>query len=294
MRQINKKNIWLYFIISYFLVPYFLMAVTQDTNISSEYKALEALGSVFEPLFSTHATNITTIIVVFTALFGAYVTFIAISLGIKMNNIEKNISENRETIVNIRIDAMESIDKSEKWFIEKIDDINNRLEKDIETKMKSEIISSSTEMLKNVEEHAYKELSYKMENIKYKVEKRLFTYQNLIYDINMNKGLEYDEVLKEETDANTKLKNMVDIQKKYNETNNITIPNLLSPYVKKDVIPALKKLSEIDELEAIIEEFMIKMLDLNIYSVSDASMIKNILEKHYNYNYDEELKSYKR
>jgi len=283
MKQINKKNIGLYFILAYFLVPYFLMAMGKDENISTNYDALQAVGNIFEPILSTQTNGITTIVVIFTALFGTYITLFAIFMGIKINNIEKNIHENRE-----------SIDKSEKWFIEKIDNINDKLEKDIETKIKSEIISSSTEMLKNVEEYAYKELSYKMENIKYKVETRLFTYQHLIYDINMNKGLEYDAVLKEDTDANTKLKNMVDIQKKYNETNNITIPNLLSPYVKKDVIPALIKLSEIDELEAIIEEFMIKMLNLNIYSVSDASIIKNKLEKYYNYNYDEELKNHKK
>lgn len=291
MRQINKKILWVYFII-----PYFLMAVIKDENISTNYDAFQAVGGIFEPILTAQTTGISSIINTFGIMLGLFSLLVIGVSAYKLNSIEKNINSNKETINNIRADtvnhkiqSMEEVDKIEKWVLQEIKDSHRfkesligNLEKDIEIKVKNEIVSSSQEMLQNVETHAYKELSYKMENIKNSVEKRLFTYQNLIYHININKGLEYDMVLKEEIDSNLKLKKMADIQKNYNEINNITIPNLLSSNVKIDVIPALQKLLEEDEINSIIEDFIQSMIKLNIYTVPETLKIESILKKYCN------------
>lgn len=124
--------------------------------------------------------------------------------------------------------------------------------------------------------------------MKQEVELRLFNYQRMIYHINILKKLEYDKVIKEKIDADTKLKKMVNIQSKYNETNNITIPKLLSNNIEEDVVGALKKLSDNEELKKIIIEFFKHSLELGVYKNLDASIIKYTLVSFYGYDYDKE------
>jgi len=280
-----------------------------EDNITNNYNAIEALGNIFEPLFNTQSNNITAIVTIFSILFGGYITFIAIMSAIKMHKIEEHIHTNtgqinalktdvNETINKINIGTKDDIDKLEKWLFTQISDMHKhreqaieKLEKEIQNKVEVEIVYSASKILKKVQKHSYEKLDYKMEEIKNNVEKRLFNYQKLIFSINILKKLEYDEVLKQDVTTEIKLREMVNVQHKYNETNNITIPSLLSNDIERDVVPALKKLSEEEDIfKKIIVDFFKNALTLDLYTPSDAYNIKYILQSFYDYDYDKDEK----
>jgi len=292
-----NSKLWLFFLLSPLLFS--------DNNTSKSYNAFVELGNIFEPLFNTHANNITTIITVFSILFGGYITFIAVVTALKMQTIQASIHQNKEEIYTLKtninenvhkisIDTKEEIDKLEKWIFTQMAEINhqrektiNKLENEIQNKVKGEIVSSASKLLKEVQNNAYEQLSYKMDTMRDNVEKRLFNYQTLIAKINILKKREYDKVLHSKIKTEDKLQSMVNIQHKYNETNNITIPKLLSNNVERDVIPSLRKLSKDTELREIIIDFFKNALDLKIFDTADTFNIKFNLQKYYEYNYDD-------
>lgn len=304
--SLEKKQLGI-IIASLFFSTQIILANTLESNSSNNYDALQALGDIFEPLFNTHSNNITIIVAIFSLLFGGYITFIAIMSAIKMHKIEEHIHSNtgeisalkinvNETINKINIDTKDNIDKLEKWLFTQISDMHKhrehaieKLENEIQNKVEGEIIYSASKILKKVQAHSYEKLDYKMVEMKNSVEKRLFNYQKLIFSINVLKKLEYDDVLKQNIPPDQKLKEMVNVQHKYNETNNITIPNLLSNEIEKDVVPALKKLSDEEKaLKMIIVDYFKNSLNLNLYSPSDAYNIKYVLQSFYDYTHIEE------
>jgi len=296
-----------FFIVSIFVAINDLFAHdTNETNSNRSFEAFKALGDIFEPLFNTHANNITVLLVVFSTLFGGYVTFIAITTVIKMNKIEATIDSNRDSIQGIKTDVIEkmntidiqtrvNIDNLEKWLITQTNQIYQNSKEDIkdvknsiEDRITYEIISSSKQILKGIEDHSYRKIELKIEEIKRNTQKRLFNYQELIYKINQLKKIEYDEVLTQPIEINEKLQQMVSIQNLYNETNNITIPNLLSEEVHAELIPALKKLSDNLQLQPIIISYFKSLLNANEYSYSEKIEIKDTLKTFYKYDYDTE------
>jgi hypothetical protein len=133
----------------------------------------------------------------------------------------------------------------------------------------------------------------RIEEIKKNTQKRLFNYQELIYKVNQLKKINYDLVLSQSLSLEEKLPLMVNIQNRYNETNNITIPNLLSDDVDKVLLPALKKLSDDKELFNILIKYFKNILEQNDYSYSEKSKIKDVLIAFYNYDYDQDKKTEK-
>lgn len=281
---------------------------SKEENITTNYDALSALGDIFEPMFSTHSTNITDIITTFGIIFGMIVSILVIASAIKMYKIDEGVSKNQNDIHTLKSEITErvndmyhttqiSIDEFEKLLFDQRLKINEQRERDIEklehevhNQVQGEIINSASELLEKVQDHAYRLLASKMEEMKQEVEKRLFNYQKMVYSINMLKKLEYDKVFRENVDANEKLKMMSNIQSKYNETNNITIPKLLSNNIENDVVGALKKLSDREELKDIIIEFFRKSFEVGDYKNLDASIIKYTLVSFYGYDYDKEKK----
>ena len=277
-----------------------------EDNISNNYQALEALGNIFEPIFNTHSNAVTDQLLLFGTLFGAFITLVSIFSALRMNRLDSVVSDNKteinklkteviERVNSIHLETKQDIDILEKWLFDAIKDIHlhrekaiDKLEHEIQHKIQNEIIYFASKHSKNVEQNAYQQLSYTMNEMRVNVEKRLFNYQKLIYNINILKKREYDRVLEEGIDADEKLKNMVKIQTKYNETNNITIPNLLSDNIEV-VTSALKKLSEEEELQPIIIEFFKDALNSNAYDKADAYNIKYILQSFYAYDYDKEI-----
>lgn len=305
MKKINYK----FLTFSSFLSFNTLFAHNSSEMNSSVFHVFKEFGDAFEPLFNTHSNNITDILIVFSALFGGYVTFIAITAVIKMNKIEATIDSNRETIQDIKTDVTEkintieintrdNIDDVEKWLIEQTSQISKNSKEDIkdlknriEDIIMQEISASSKQLLRGIEDHFYRKIELEIEEIKKNTQKRLFNYQELIYKVNQLKKINYDLVLIQSISIDEKLQHMVNIQNRYNETNNITIPNLLSNDVDKVLLPALKKLSEDEELTPIIITYFKNILELNDYSYSEKSKIKDILRLVYRYDYDQERKN---
>ena len=307
-----KKLKYKFLILSIFSTSNLLFSHHPSSELnSSEFQVFKAFGDAFEPLFSTHANNITAIFTVFATLFGTYITFIAITAIIKMNKIEATIESNRETIQDIKTDVTEkinyieintkvNIDDVEKWFIDQTSQISRNTKDDIkdlknriEDIIMQEISASSKQLLRGIEEHLYRKVELRIEEIKKNTQKRLFNYQELIYKVNQLKKINYDLVLSQSLSLEEKLPLMVNIQNRYNETNNITIPNLLSDDVDKVLLPALKKLSDDKELFNILIKYFKNILEQNDYSYSEKSKIKDALIAFYNYDYDQDKKTEK-
>jgi len=283
-----------------------IFMIAGDENRTESYQVLQELGNVFEPIFNTHASSISDMLFLFGSLLGVLITLVSIFSVVRMNRVDSVVSENKteinklkteviERVNDIHIETKRDVDNLEKWLFQEIKDINRhrekaieKLEMEIQYKIQNEIIYYASEHSKNVEKNAYQQLSYTMNTMRVNVENRLFNYQKLIYNINILKKREYDRVLEEHVDSDEKLKNMVKIQTKYNETNNITIPELLSDNIDS-VISALKKLSEEEELKPIIINFFKDALNSNVYDKVDAYNIKYTLQSFYGYDYDKEI-----
>jgi len=173
---------------------------------------------------------------------------------------------------------MEKIENNKKY----INTIYEKLKEDIKGEIDKQVIFNAQNVMSKVEDDAYRKIDNNIEHISNQSQEKLFDYQQLVFKINQAKKYAYEEVMNnKKLTLDEKLIKSVIIQGQYNETNNHDIPNLFSTDVENCIIPTAKKLSEFEELKAIIKEYLEKLLDKDSYSYANKSRIRDVLQKYY-------------
>ncbi len=244
-----------------------LIAYTNKENNVTRYfntNHLGDLGGFMEPILAANAQNITQIVM----LFGFLLALISVAIFFNFSKLEKQIEKNKSIIENLE----------------------NKLEQNIEKVVQRQIISSASNVLRDVEDDAYKKIDHAIKDIKKRVKSKLFDYQKFIFKVNQAKKYEYEEVLNNaKISVDDKLQQITIIQGRYNEINNNDIPKLFSDNVKDELVPVAIKLSKENALCDIIIDHLKRSIKKNGYSYADISRIKEVIKKHYNYDMDEDL-----
>lgn len=239
-----------------------------EASLDGSNQLLEFIGSVIEANTS-QITNLLTMLGFLGSLF-----FIVFSVFgyFKGTSITKSIAQNRESIDLYK----EQISKDFKEY-------RKEIKQEIIEEVKQQIVYGLDDAILKVQEHAYKKVEYTINDLTDEIQRRRFYYQSLIFKVNQVKKYEYEEILKQDIELESKLNKILNIQSKYNEINNHDIPRLFSKDVEGRVIPIAKKLSEYRNLRTIIIKLLLKALENDKLNYTDETQIKDVLKEYYNW-----------
>jgi len=274
------------------VLPLTMLLSADEVKNQCQLDVLNSLGGILE----NQATHISTMIAIFGLVMTILMTIISVVAYSKSQNIIVRIEKNKDKIDKIKEKLAEDIlyiDKETKSDLktlrkEVLYSLND-VKDDIKQEVTQQIVYNSKEVALKVEDYAYKHIEDNIIAINNKVQAKLFAYQKFIFKVNEAKKIEYEEIISDKSlDFAKKLSKVIAIQSRYNETNNQSVPKLFSHEIEKEVVPTAIKLSEYEELHAIIIEHLETLLLDNYYSFADQARVKEVL--HTRYDWKEEQK----
>ncbi|CAA6813442.1 MAG: Unknown protein [uncultured Sulfurovum sp.] len=218
------------------------------------------LGSFFEGT-SAHISNLITF---YSILISGLLALFSIIYFLKSSGIIKKIENNKE------------------YIRKKHEDLEVSMKDEVKREIDRQLIYNAQNIMKEVQNDAYRKIDSNIEEIRVIEQKKLFDYQQLVYKVIQVKKYAIEEFIhnKELSDHDILLK-FVNIEGRYNETLNHDLPNLFSTEIQDIVIPTIKKLSEFTELKEIIAEHVNQLLEKDL-AYTDKSKLQQVL-KHYKY-----------
>ncbi len=235
-----------------------IISLYADTNISNSINTptpvaltlddIDKIGSIMEPAAEILSNQI--------SFFGIVLTIIVTLLSIFAYM----------SVVKPMQDKMDKIDES------------------IANQVKNQIIYGIDGELEKATKYAEKKIDDEVKKIKANAQDRLFEYQELVFLVNQKIKNDSNEILEKEGISDIqKLKEVINVQFKYNEIINDFLTKLVSDDFTT-VKQAIKLLSEYDSVKSIIKMHLSDMCQNGKYTQEQKDEIKRLLKKYYDYS----------